>query len=410
MDSRPIASMPAIAPAGQPRDATPREGAPHEAAHDTHAAWPATPQPQTEHSVLAIETCTAHPTAGAGRDLIRSNIVRQLLAHTRDAGHALADWCPDELRVWLPDDTPPARLRHAQACALIRAAMTRLPIDGLGLAVGLRQNVGDFGTLGLAMFSAPTFGDALRFGLRYAPLTGLMLDLALLAPTTEDDCADGVAVCADLRVEDTLVEDTVVETFLCEEFFVSCVNLCRGLLGPGFRPHRLDLRAPRPAYADRLDAVFACPIHYAQPRNRVLIGADDLRTAMPAHHPDNLARTLELCRAQLAPTHDEADDIVARVEQLLRERLALQPRLVDIAHAMHLGEQTLRRRLREARIGWRELHDRVRREAADDLLATSAATVAEIGAAIGYSDAREFRRAFKRWTGAAPRSHRPAHR
>lgn len=409
MDSRPIASMPAFAPAGHPHDIAQQRTA----QTVSRAAQPATPPPQTEHSVISDETCVTQTATNGEHDLIRSNIVRQLLAQTHDTGYTLDDWCPDDYRAWLPDDAPPAYLHHTQACALIHAAMTRLPIPALGLEVGLRQHVGDFGTLGLAMFSAPTFGEAMRVGIRYAALTGLMLDLTLLAPTAEDACPDGVALCADLHADDRIAhraEDHVVETFLCEEFFVSCVNLCRGLLGPAFRPHRLDVRVPRPAYADRLDAIFACPIHYDQPRNRILIGAEDLHTAMPAYHPDNLARTLELCRAQLAPASEENDDIVARVEQLLRERLALQPRLADIAQALHLGEQTLRRRLREANIGWRELHDRVRREAADDLLATSAATVADIGAAVGYSDAREFRRAFKRWTGAAPRTHRPAHR
>jgi transcriptional regulator GlxA family with amidase domain len=33
-------------------------------------------------------------------------------------------------------------------------------------------------------------------------------------------------------------------------------------------------------------------------------------------------------------------------------------------------------------------------------------SIAHVGAAVGFKDAREFRRAFKRWTGVAPREMR----
>ena len=46
-------------------------------------------------------------------------------------------------------------------------------------------------------------------------------------------------------------------------------------------------------------------------------------------------------------------------------------------------------------------HD-VRSEAARGMLGQSRMSIAQVGAAVGFRDAREFRRAFKRWTGVAP--------
>ena len=40
------------------------------------------------------------------------------------------------------------------------------------------------------------------------------------------------------------------------------------------------------------------------------------------------------------------------------------------------------------------------------LLQAGSLSVAAIGSEVGFSDPREFRRAFKRWTGMAPRSAR----
>ena len=43
---------------------------------------------------------------------------------------------------------------------------------GHGLALGQAQDVGHFGLLGLAMMTAANFGEALRTGVQFAPITG----------------------------------------------------------------------------------------------------------------------------------------------------------------------------------------------------------------------------------------------
>ena len=60
---------------------------------------------------------------------------------------------------------PQARVSYRQASEIIRRALPTLPIDGVGLAMGEKQNGGNFGLLGLAMKTAPTFGDAVQIGL-----------------------------------------------------------------------------------------------------------------------------------------------------------------------------------------------------------------------------------------------------
>ena len=129
---------------------------------------------------------------------------------------------------------------------------------------------------------------------------------------------------------------------------------------------------------------------------------------MPAANPATAQQVLELCHQQM-PRLSASSELVAAVEKLVRLQLAEAPRLLDIAAELHLNERTLRRYLREAGTSYQAIHDRVRRDAAEALLAGSAANIAAVGAAIGFHDPREFRRAFKRWTGMAPRAARPRH-
>ncbi|TXH75933.1 MAG: AraC family transcriptional regulator [Lysobacteraceae bacterium] len=339
----------------------------------------------------------------AGNQPVKSDIVRILLAVATEAGFPPSEWLPEGLLAIDDHGQIPSLLGYAQACAIIRRAVQDLPIPDLGLRVGIRQDVGHFGVLGLAMFSAQTFGEALRIGIRFAPTTGAMLDLSVQeqAPTAGDDNENaGVAICARMRHPDSMIE-----AFLCEELFVSCINLCRGLLGSGFAPQRLEMAQPRPAYAADMAMLLGCDIDFDCAENRAFIAERWLRTRMPAHHPDSARHTLALCETQLPPSNAERD-IVTAVERLLRLRLGTHPRETEIAAELHLTERSLRRRLHAANTSFREIHDRLRCEAADAMLATSTATVADIGTSLGFSDPREFRRAFKRWTGAPPRPRR----
>ena len=60
------------------------------------------------------------------------------------------------------------------------------------------------------------------------------------------------------------------------------------------------------------------------------------------------------------------------------------------------------RQLAEEGTSFSAVHDRVRTERALELLQDAETTIASVGSQIGFNDVREFRRAFKRWTGATP--------
>jgi AraC-like DNA-binding protein len=332
---------------------------------------------------------------------IKSTIVAGLVALAGEYGVACDPWFAG-LRLGpaqFSADALPS-LSYRQAALIIRRALRTLPGSGHGLLLGARQDIGSFGLVGLAMLTAPDFARALRLGIHYAPITGAMVELSLEGDEAKPPSA-GIAVVARMRDG-----DRELEPFLCEELFVSSLHLCRGLLGPEFRPHRVELAYPAPAYADAYSGAFGCEVRFGCERNCVLIDAAWLAAPMPAHNPVSAQQVLALCDTQLRG-RQASSEIVAVVERLLRARLADNPRLVDVAAELHMTERTLRRQLQAANTSFTALHDRVRNEAARRLLGGSRLTIAQIGTAVGFRDAREFRRAFKRWAGVAPRSLRP---
>ena len=106
-------------------------------------------------------------------------------------------------------------------------------------------------------------------------------------------------------------------------------------------------------------------------------------------------------RALLALPSDASLRERAR-EQLGQQLERGEPSLGGIAEGLGVSERTLRRRLREAGSGYRELLDEVRRERALMLAHEGVHSVTHMAMLVGFADVTTFTRAFRRWTGSLP--------
>ncbi|OUS26124.1 hypothetical protein A9Q99_19295 [Gammaproteobacteria bacterium 45_16_T64] len=79
-----------------------------------------------------------------------------------------------------------------------------------------------------------------------------------------------------------------------------------------------------------------------------------------------------------------------------------QPELRDIASAMNLSQQTLRRHLQKEDSSFHVIKAQIRRDFSINLLGNIELSVEEIAYQSGYTEASAFIRAFKSWTGFTP--------
>ena len=82
------------------------------------------------------------------------------------------------------------------------------------------------------------------------------------------------------------------------------------------------------------------------------------------------------------------------------------PTIEEVARLLDISPRTLQRRLNGEGISYSDLVDRCRCNAACEALECTKRPIQHIGATLGYADASSFARAFRRWTGAAPRVYR----
>ena len=92
---------------------------------------------------------------------------------------------------------------------------------------------------------------------------------------------------------------------------------------------------------------------------------------------------------------------------IIRELLPIRyPTIDHVAHLLGVPVRTLQRRFQKNGISYSELVEETRCELAIRLLAEPGMPVAAVARALGYADPSSFSRAFRRWTGMAPKAYR----
>ena len=115
--------------------------------------------------------------------------------------------------------------------------------------------------------------------------------------------------------------------------------------------------------------------------------------------------------AWLTPRPAVSVTATERVTAILGDELgAAVPPFDDVAHRLAKSTRSLRRQLADEGTSYQVLVDRMRRDEAIREMLRDAHEIKAIARAVGFSDPRGFRRAFKRWTGLTPQQFRGRYR
>ncbi|RTL16937.1 MAG: AraC family transcriptional regulator [Burkholderiales bacterium] len=287
-------------------------------------------------------------------------------------------------------------LSHLQLRELILRCQRALQEPALGLAVGARQTPVSWGVAGLAMLTCETLGDAMTYAMAHQAAAGAMMDHLVEAHGHE----------IHLEVMPRQF-DLQIDAFLVDEALSSVLAVARCLVGTGFKPLRVDLAQPRPDREELHRRHYRCPVRFDTGCNRMTFEAHWLGARLPGY--DRI--TCGLVRAQLNTLLSRPvgrHDLVESVANRMRFAIDAKPTQIELARMVNVSDRTLRRRLGQQSTTYREMRDQTRYARALDLLSNSDMTVAQVAELVGYSDARAFRRAFKRWAGVLPNEFRAA--
>jgi AraC-like DNA-binding protein len=295
---------------------------------------------------------------------------------------------------------PGAQLRLEQVEALVTAANAASGRTDLAFELGRSLRLATHSIVGYGILSSPTLDYAMRLTSRF---------FRLLTPTMRMRYRLDAAA-AEIRFEPVLPLSRAGLLFHVEAVAVAMHIVLRELLGEGLQRYQLQLSIAEPPHAARYAELEGARVQFGWADGvgiRMLMSAALMGRAPALADPAALKLAEDRCRVLL-------DDAVSEgrmadwVRMMLREASGGLPSLEDLAHTLNLSARTLDRHLQREGSGFRALQQEILRERACALLEAGRLSVTQIAHELGYTDAANFSRAFKRDTGVSPRDWRPS--
>jgi AraC-like DNA-binding protein len=250
--------------------------------------------------------------------------------------------------------------------------------------------------LGYALAACASLADAMRLTLRYYQATTY-----LAVPTLQETKSQ-----ASIHL-DPLHPVGGILPFIIEESFGGAVAILRSVMDNKLAPQELRLSYSPPEYHQQYEAYFRCPVLFNQSSNAILWDRDSLLKISPAYNPASADMAEALCKEMTADQTEE-DGLVYQVRYILLQSPGKFPQTAEVAERLHISERTLRRGLSSAGLSFQQLLDEVRAKIATEYLQTTELGIEDIALLTGFSDATNFSRAFKKWTGESPSAARSA--
>jgi AraC-like DNA-binding protein len=292
---------------------------------------------------------------------------------------------------------PATRLPMPILERLIERARALTGEPGIGFHLGLSMRISAHGHLGFAAMTATTLGDALEIAVRFAPTRTTAISLRC----ERDD--ERAFVCIDEHYPFGSARDVVITSLV-----VGIWQIGNALTGKSLRGGA-DLAFPEPDYFPRFAGLMPGPVHFDQPCHRLIFDRSILELPLVLSDPAAQRLAQEQCERELEAIGPRAAVVAGVRQRLAREDGGFDP-LPRIAKKMHMSVRTLKRKLQADGTSYSELLEEQRRAQAMLLLRRPDLAVEEIAARLGYSDAANFTRAFRRWTGTTPKGFRSAGR
>jgi AraC-like DNA-binding protein len=296
-------------------------------------------------------------------------------------------------------DNPATRTSISQLLTVCHNAIRLCPNPSVPFRVGGRMHISSYGMYGYALLCSSTWRDALNFAVKYHVLT---------KPIFGMQWREEQGTVVSLFLEDSAIDLTNgLYRYLLELHLVARVTVSRDVRGPAGIPVRARISYSAPHHAELYEKYLGCPVLFGQPENALYFDTTGFGLDDPLPLANRLTEALvrATCDRLLAEIGTYSG-IARRVYKILMQTPGEFPDTEIVARALNTTSRTLRRRLEIEGTSYHQMLDDVRRYLAIEYLRETRMSTADIAVRLGFSDAANFRHAFRRWTGKSPSDYR----
>lgn len=296
-----------------------------------------------------------------------------------------------DLSLLTEQDAPLEELEFYKLCE--RAVeLTRDPT--FALQFGSSLHLGSHGLLGNALMSCRTLRQAAEFLVQHNPIK----------------TAQGSVRFAFDRENVVLSMTSGIElpgapNFMIEAFFAAAITGIGDLVGTELAGCRIEF-AFEPTMDEKTYARFlGVPVAFGKEANR-LIGPREA-VDVPLVGAGNVVADMYVRQCgRLLREQGMATNLASEIRRILLDGRGKVASEYEVSCKLNMSGRTLRRRLYDEGTSFREILDEVRNDMARAYLRETGLSIAEVGTFLGFEDAANFRRAFRRWNGCSPQAFR----
>ncbi len=271
--------------------------------------------------------------------------------------------------------------------AIVADVVALLDQPLLGLEVGGKINFTSYGMLAMLIMTAPSLLDACRITVQFQSLSLLFSRLALHVEKDWIELRYTLPECSG-DIKNFIADRDLVGVHVLIKDILSAPEVAQINCGTArTKPKGLQLKR-------YLQTVDFTP-EFDQPYNWFRI------PMAIAVHKVYLIQAYE----QMGKFSPDKDDTIAQVRQVVAGYDSNFPTLPEIAKTLGHSDRTLRRKLNDAGISYRDILDEHKKKRALDMLAQKDMTISALTESLGYTESTSFLRAFKRWTGKTPKQY-----
>lgn len=187
-----------------------------------------------------------------------------------------------------------------------------------------------------------------------------------------------------------------------EASFVMLAGILCEVTGKQIHPTNVAFKHRNPAVSAFTD-FFQCPVSFEQDMNSIEFRTSDID--VPTIKADESIHQffVERMDEEKKGIQTNANRLLTDIHRLITEALPSGiPSVIQVADYVGMSARTLKRRLADNGLTFRDFVQNIQRKVAIDLIKNTTQSMAEIAFQTGFSEQSAFNRAFKRWTGQSP--------
>jgi AraC-like DNA-binding protein len=294
-------------------------------------------------------------------------------------------------------DDPDHRIPLTSYVALMQVSKDLCNAPSLALHLGAARDLRELSVVGLICYAAPTMGAALKELNRYGRLV-MEVDACVAGERFELVPRDGELWLVDRRTTPNDFPELTESTW---SRFIA--ETARHFPDATFAK-AVHVTHPAPAYAAEYQALWKVPVTFGCDWNAIAI--DPSWLTIELHNPSRYAFGVLTKHAdKLLEELASAKTARGRVEAVLLPILHTgDVGMEQIAASLRISRASLYRQLKEEGMTYEAVVDALRHRMAVYYLSGRKVSVNETAYLVGFSEPSSFSRAFKRWTGASPRT------